>query len=162
MPDEKHHDREGQQADGVAGAEAVGEALRRGLAGLSIADETDDTGMGTFRWRPQHFSKQRAVSVERAAEHGIAGLLFHRHGFPRQRRFIRRGLTTEYPCIDRKLVVGQDPDGLTRHQAIGMHLTFAAIGGHQRGCLGRIVEKTANFPLRACQRQALKRITQRK
>ena len=162
MPDEKHRDGQRKQADGVAGAEAVGEALRRRLAGLGIADEADDAGVGAFRGRPQHLGEQGAVGVERAAEHGVAGLFFHRHRFARQRRFIRRGLPVEHPRIHRELVVGQDADGLPGHQPLGVHFALAAIRRHQRGGFWRVVKQAADLPLGARQCQALERIAQRK
>ena len=110
MPVKKHREGEAEDTYGVRRTKAVGEALRRSLAGLGLANQLDDAGLGAVARGAGHLGLDHAPGVQRAAEDGVAGRFFHRDGFAGEGRFIRGALAFRDPAVGGKLLAGQDAD----------------------------------------------------
>ncbi len=116
-PHEEHHRHDAQRENGVARAEAVGEALARRPHLLRRLNQRDDLRQGALRRRFVHAHLRQAPQVQRPAKDRRAGFLRDRHRLTRQRRFIRRRETRENRAIDRKELVRLHHDDLAHAQS---------------------------------------------
>ena len=149
MPHTEHRRAQCQDAVGVARAEFIGEALRRGAQGLGVFDKGDDFLQRALAGRTQDAAFEQAVEVERSGEQVVAGGLGHGAGFAGEVGFVACAFALGNTGVRGHLLAADDAHRHARAQVGDRHLDFRARVVEHGGRARRAVQERADLALGA-------------
>ena len=141
--DDQHGHRSGERIVGVAGdrepgeqrqhgdadrrrhehrRHPVGESLHLGATALRLVDEADDLGERSVGTDPNRLDDERAVGVDRGADHLVAGAHFDGHRLAGHHRGIDTGVAIDDHAIGCDLLAGPDHEPSTDRQLVERNL----------------------------------------
>ena len=138
-----------QHRQGEATRHPVGEALDRGLAGLSLLHQMDDAGDGALGAAATHLQLQRRRQVEAAG-----GQLLTRHGrlghrLAGERREIQCRLAGNHHTVDRDAVARKHLDAIAGPQTADPDLPRRTVVHQQQSLIGLQLDQLLDRPARA-------------
>ena len=147
QPDHEREDRHEDHRRDEPERDRVDELLDRHARPLGLADHLNDLRQRRVAPGRGDGHREAAGRVERAAGHGVAGLLGDGHGLARDHRLVDAALAVRQLAVERHLAAGLDADHVADLQAFDGHL-FLPVFRHPQRRRQREVKQLAYRPAR--------------
>ena len=141
---EEGQDRTGDDRDGVAAFEAVGEALGAALLLLRLFDDRDDAGEGALAGDAGDAHLKRAGGVDGAGVDLVADLLADRHRFAGDRGLVDGGFAFGDGAVGGDALARANEHAIADLELVDRDDGLAAVGGKEGGFLGGEVHEGAH------------------